>query len=95
MPSLVDAFQRVDIRTGLVLAVVFEMSGRLTQSLTGPFLVDAGVPLSLLGMLNGLGGVTAGICGAALGGWIVHRRGPVKAVFPSLQPMSSPYAVWP
>lgn len=81
MPSLVDAFQRVDIRTGLVLAVVFEMSGRLTQSLTGPFLVDAGVPLSLLGMLNGLGGVMAGICGAALGGWIVHRRGPVKAVF--------------
>lgn len=29
----------------------------------------------------GLGGVTAGICGAALGGWIVHRRGPVEAVF--------------
>ncbi|MBC8719657.1 MFS transporter [Ochrobactrum sp. Marseille-Q0166] len=79
-PSLLHAFQRFDIRTGLVIAVVFEMGGRLTQSLTGPFLVDAGVPLSLLGILNGVGGVAAGICGAALGGLIVHKTGSVKAV---------------
>ncbi|MGW6778462.1 MFS transporter [Brucella pseudogrignonensis] len=80
-PSLLHALRRTDIRTGLVMAVVFEMGGRLTQSLTGPFLVDAGVPLALLGILNGLGGVAAGICGAALGGVIVHRLGAVKAVF--------------
>ncbi|MDR6433486.1 MFS transporter [Brucella pseudogrignonensis] len=79
-PSLRDAFQRFDIRTGLIMAVVFEMGGRLTQSLTGPFLVDAGVPLSLLGILNGMGGVIAGIFGAAVGGLLVQRSGSIKAV---------------
>ncbi|WP_407977547.1 MFS transporter [Brucella pseudogrignonensis] len=79
-PGLKSALCRFDMRMGLCMAVVFEMSGRLAQSLSGPFLIDAGIPLSLLGVLNGIGGVVAGVAGAALGGLIVHRHGAKAAL---------------
>ncbi len=79
-PALKNALRRFDMRIGLCMAIVFEMAGRLAQSLSGPYLIDAGVPLSLLGMLNGIGGVLAGVVGAAFGGLIVHRQGAPKAV---------------
>nr|WP_176024828.1 MFS transporter [Brucella pseudintermedia] len=79
-PGLRKALSRFDMRIGLCMAIVFEMGGRLAQSLSGPFLIDAGVPLSLLGVLNGIGGVVAGVAGAAMGGLIVHRKGAKAAV---------------
>lgn len=79
-PGLRNALRRFDMRIGLCMAIVFEMGGRLAQSLSGPYLIDAGVPLSLLGVLNGIGGVVAGVAGAAFGGLIVHRRGAKNAV---------------
>lgn len=57
-----------------------EIGVRLTQGMIGPFLVDAGLDLSTLGVLNGVGGTIAGLAGTFLGGVIVRRCGPQRAV---------------
>ncbi len=80
-PGLLNGFRRAQIRTGIVMAVVFELGGRLAQVLAGPFLVDAGLPLSTLGLLNGAGGVVAGLAGTALGGLAAQRLGASRAMF--------------
>lgn len=80
VPGLLNAFMRPEIRLGMLMAFVFEVGGRLIQALAGPFLIDAGVSLGALGLLNGSGGVAAGLFGTALGGLLVHRRGAPKAV---------------
>lgn len=80
MPALKTAFARPEIRIGLAITVVFEMGGRFVQMLTGPFLVDAGVSLSVIGVLNGVGGIVAGIVGAVAGGFVVQAVGAARAV---------------
>jgi MFS transporter, putative signal transducer len=79
-PSLANAVKRKEVLIGLCMAVAFEMSGRLAMGLTGPFLIDSGVPLSLVGTLNGLGGVAAGLVGTMAGGFAVHRLGAKSAM---------------
>jgi MFS transporter, putative signal transducer len=79
-PGLLDALRRREIRIGIVMAITFELGGRLAQALAGPFLVDAGLPLATLGLLNGVGGVAAGLAGTAAGGALAHRLGAVKAM---------------
>jgi MFS transporter, putative signal transducer len=79
-PGLLDALRRREIRIGIVMAIAFELGGRLAQALAGPFLVDAGLPLATLGLLNGVGGVAAGLAGTAAGGALAHRFGAVKAM---------------
>lgn len=80
-PSVLTALKRREIRSGIVIAVVFELGGRLAQALSGPFLVDAGLSLALIGLLNGIGGVTAGLTGTAAGGFAVHKFGAARAMF--------------
>ena len=80
-PGLWSALARREIRTGIVMAIAFELGGRLAQALAGPLLVDAGLPLATLGLLNGVGGVAAGLAGTAAGGAFAHRLGAVKAMF--------------
>ncbi|MBB4955149.1 MFS transporter (putative signal transducer) [Agrobacterium vitis] len=79
-PGLLNALRRPDIRLGIVMVIGFELGGRLAQALAGPFLVDAGLPLATLGLLNGLGGVVAGLAGTAIGGTLAHRLGAVKSM---------------
>lgn len=79
-PGLLNALRRPEIRVGMLMAIMFELGGRLAQALTGPFLVDAGLPLAMLGLLNGGGGVAAGLAGTAAGGVLVHRFGAVRAM---------------
>lgn len=78
--GLLNAVRRPEIRIGIVMAITFELGGRLAQALAGPFLVDAGLPLATLGLLNGGGGVAAGLAGTAAGGALVHRFGAVRAM---------------
>lgn len=80
-PTLLAALRRRQIVIGVVMTIIFEAGGRLTQALTGPFLIDAGLSLTSLGLLNGVGGVGAGLLGTALGGWLAHRFEPKKAMF--------------
>jgi MFS transporter (putative signal transducer) len=74
-PSLRQAWQRPAVRAGLLLTVLLALGPRLALGLIGPRLLDHGVSLSMLGYLNGVGGVAAGICGALLGGLLVKRYG--------------------
>lgn len=78
--GLLNAVRRPEIRIGILMAITFELGGRLAQALTGPFLVDAGLPLATLGLLNGGGGVVAGLAGTAAGGALAHRFGAVRAM---------------
>ncbi len=78
--GLLNAVRRPEIRIGILMAITFELGGRLAQALAGPFLVDAGLPLATLGLLNGGGGVAAGLAGTAAGGALAHRFGSAKAM---------------
>jgi MFS transporter (putative signal transducer) len=74
-PSLRQAWQRPAVRAGVLLTVLLALGPRLALGLIGPRLLDHGVSLSMLGYLNGAGGVAAGIGGALLGGLLVKRYG--------------------
>jgi MFS transporter (putative signal transducer) len=80
-PSLRFALARRQIRAGLLLTVVFEAGARLAQGMIGPFLVDAGLDLATIGVLNGLGGTAAGLVGTAIGGSLVRLSGARASVF--------------
>lgn len=75
-PSLRFAWRRPEIRYGLLLTVLFEIGVRLVQGMTGPFLIDAGIDLAVLGLLNGFGGAAAGVIGTLVGGALVRFFGP-------------------
>ena len=53
-PSLKQALGRRDMRAGLLLAAVFVTTQKWGVSMLGPFLVDAGLDLGSLGLVNGL-----------------------------------------
>ncbi|MEW9612825.1 MFS transporter [Shinella sp. S4-D37] len=80
-PGLLNGLRRREIRIGIAMTIAFELGGRLAQALAGPFLVDAGLPLATLGLLNGAGGVAAGLAGTAFGGALAHRFGAERAMF--------------
>lgn len=79
-PSLTAAFARFDVRRGLLLTLLFSGGQKLAQGMLGPFLVDSGLGLGTLGLVNGIGGMGAGLCGTAIGGALVRRRGAKRAV---------------
>ncbi|PZA13778.1 MFS transporter [Rhodopseudomonas palustris] len=79
-PSLGFALSRPEVRYGLLLTVAFEIGVRLTQGMIGPFLVDVGIDLATLGILNGIGGTIAGLAGTLVGGVMVRWLRPRRAV---------------
>lgn len=79
-PNLRFAFARPEIRWGLLLTVMFEIGVRLSQGMIGPFLIDAGIELSIIGMLYGFGGAIAGVIGTFAGGALVRAAGSRRAV---------------
>jgi len=80
-PGLLKGLKRQPVRIGIALTILFELGGRLAQALSGPFLIDAGLGLATLGLLNGAGGVAAGLCGTAFGGWLSQYLGAGRAMF--------------
>jgi MFS transporter (putative signal transducer) len=74
-PSVIAAFRRPELRSGLYFLVVYQCGVRLGISLLGPFLVDVGLSLTTIGWLKGTGGAIAGACGAMAGAWLVRRFG--------------------
>lgn len=79
-PSLGFALRRPEVRAGLLIAVLFEAGVRLLQVLAGPFLIDRGLDLATLGIVNGVGGVMLGLVGTLLGGLLVGVAGAERAV---------------
>lgn len=80
-PALLTALRRPEVRIGIAMTILFEAGGRLAQALAGPFLIDAGLSLTSLGLINGVGGVGAGLLGTAFGGLLAHRFGARTAMF--------------
>lgn len=74
-PSVIAAFRRRELRSGLYFLVLYQCGVRLGISLLGPFLVDVGLSLTTIGWLKGTGGAVAGACGAMAGAWLVRRFG--------------------
>lgn len=89
-PSLGQALRRSDMRRGLVLAALFVIAQKWGLFMLGPFLVDAGLDLALLGTVNGAGGLIVGFGFALLGGALVRHWGarPVMVLGLALQSLA-------
>lgn len=74
-PSLRRALARRDIRQGLMLTAIFVVAQKLSLGMLGPFLIDMGISLEMVGLLNGFGSLVLGLLGALLGGAAVQRWG--------------------
>lgn len=75
VPSLRDALARPEIRRGLIAAAIYVLAQKAALAMLGPLLVDAGMGLATMGLVNGAGGVLVGFVAALAGGWLVQRRG--------------------
>ncbi|MEM6496650.1 MAG: MFS transporter, partial [Pseudomonadota bacterium] len=78
--SLRYAWQRREVKLGLLLVLVCGFGPRVTLGLSGPFMIDNGVSLSLLGTINGAAALIAGLTGTLLGGLLSHWFSPGRAV---------------
>jgi MFS transporter (putative signal transducer) len=74
-PSLRAALRRSEVRFGIALVSVYVLGQKWAMVLVGPYLVDAGMSLSAIGVLNGFAGMGVGLAGAALGGLLTRRFG--------------------
>jgi MFS transporter, putative signal transducer len=74
-PSLRDALSRSEMRKGLALAALYAVSQKWGLAMLGPFLVDFGLDLDSLGIVNGAGGMILGFGCALLGGALVRLWG--------------------
>jgi MFS transporter (putative signal transducer) len=74
-PSLREALRRPDMRAGLLLAAVYVTAQKWGVAMLGPFLIDSGLDLASLGLVNGMGGLVVGFACALLGGALVRFWG--------------------
>jgi len=78
-PSLGFALARREVQFGIVLVMLAGTGPRAAASLLGPYLIDNGMDLGTLGILNGSAAVGAGLTGTLLGGLLVQRFGAGRA----------------
>ncbi|TDH60810.1 RhtX/FptX family siderophore transporter [Dankookia rubra] len=74
-PSLRTFLRRPEARGILWVALTYRASEGLVKAMEGPYLVDAGVPLDMIGFISGASAATAGVAGSALAAWLVRRAG--------------------
>jgi MFS transporter (putative signal transducer) len=74
-PSLRFALARREVQFGILLVMLAGIGPRAAASLLGPYLIDKGMDLGTLGILNGSAAVGAGLTGTFLGGLLVQRVG--------------------
>lgn len=75
VPSLSAALRRPEIRRGLLAAALYVLAQKTALMMLGPFLIDAGLNLATLGILNGVGSMFVGLGAALLGGGLVRVLG--------------------
>lgn len=78
-PSLGFALMRREVRFGILLVILAGVGPRVSSSLLGPYLIDKGVDLATLGILNGAAAVGAGVAGTFLGALLVQVFGSGRA----------------
>lgn len=74
-PSLKDALRRPEMRAGLVLAALYVPAQKWGVAMLGAYLVDSGIDLASIGLVNGIGGLAVGFACALLGGALVRVLG--------------------
>ncbi|WP_341988350.1 MFS transporter [Azorhizobium sp. AG788] len=74
-PSLKAFWARTEAREILVIALVYRASEGLVKAMEGPYLVDRGVPLDILGYLSGGAAATAGLIGSGVAAVLMLRMG--------------------
>lgn len=74
-PSLRDFFARPEAVLVFIFALVYRASEGLVKAMEGPYLLDAGLPLSWIGYISGGAAATAGIIGSISAAWLIRRRG--------------------
>jgi MFS transporter, putative signal transducer len=65
---------------GLIFLVVYQVGIRMGSSLTGPYLVDKGIALDMIGLLRGAGGAVAGFIASSLGALVVQTAGITRSI---------------
>lgn len=83
-PSLAAALRRREVRLGIALVALYVLGQKWGMVLISPFLVDAGLSLSDIGIINGFVGMAFGVLGATLGGWATRRYGGERVMLASL-----------
>ncbi len=84
VPSLKAALSRPELRRGLLVSVVFVIAQKASLGMIGPFLVDKGFDVAMIGILNGVGSLTIGFGAAMVGGLFVTRWGVRRVLLTSL-----------
>ncbi|MBW8300370.1 MAG: MFS transporter [Hydrogenophaga sp.] len=79
VPSLIAALKRPLLRRGLMTAAVFVVAQKLALGMVGPFLVDSGLDLATIGLVNGMGSLFVGF-GLALAGGLLVRLWGIRTV---------------
>lgn len=79
VPSLMAALKRPLLRRGLMAAAVYVVAQKLALGMIGPFLVDSGLDLATIGLVNGMGSLFVGF-GLALAGGLLVRLWGIRAV---------------
>lgn len=74
-PSLKQALHRPQMRSGLLLAAIYVPAQKWGVAMLGPYLVDSGLDLATIGLVNGLGGLAVGFGSALAGGMLVRLLG--------------------
>ncbi|MGC0054008.1 MFS transporter [Brucella pituitosa] len=74
-PSIMHFLRRTEARQILWIALIYRASEGLMKAMEGPYLVDAGVPLDVIGYLSGAAAATAGIAGSAIAAVLLRRNG--------------------
>jgi MFS transporter (putative signal transducer) len=75
VPSLRAALRRPEIRRGLAAAAIYVVAQKVGLAMLGPFLIDAGLELSTVGLINGVGSMFVGVAAALAGGALVKSWG--------------------
>ncbi len=75
MPSLAAALKRPEVRRGLAVAALYVVAQKVALGMVGPFLIDAGLDLATVGLLNGIGSMFVGVAAALLGGALIRPLG--------------------
>jgi MFS transporter (putative signal transducer) len=74
-PALREALKRPEMRSGLLLAAIYVPAQKWGVAMLGAYLVDSGLDLESIGLVNGIGGLTVGFACALLGGALVRILG--------------------
>jgi MFS transporter, putative signal transducer len=74
-PALKEALKRPEMRAGLLLAAIYVPAQKWGVAMLGAYLVDSGLDLESIGLVNGIGGLAVGFACALLGGALVRVLG--------------------